>query len=95
MKLSGAVNPRSMSIDLVLEGETADFEKMIKEYESKLRHEALELMSSYDYEECQSVGFMERVSSDLMKRYATVLPKTKQNAPYLVTKLHFTKFLIQ
>lgn len=95
MKLSGAVNPRSMSIDLVLEGETADFEKMIKEYESKLRHEALELMSSYDYEECQSDGFMERVSSDLIKRYATVLPKTKQNASYPVTKLYFTKFLIQ
>ncbi len=93
--LGGPVKTRFISIDLVMEGVAPDFFKIIKEHEPRLRHAALDTLGSYEFKDAQAAGFMERVNIDLRKRFDDVLQKYRQGDAELITKLHFTEFVIQ
>ena len=93
--LSGPVKTRFLAVDMVAQGVAADFEKIMSENDFKIRHEALKVLGSYDYEESQSDAFMERVNIDLLKRFATVLQKHSRGDSNVITNLYFTEFVIQ
>ena len=93
--LSGPVKTRFLSVDIVAQGVASDFEKIMEENDYRIRHEALKVMASYDYEESQSNAFMERVNVDLLKKFASVLQKYSRGDSNVVTNLYFTEFVIQ
>ena len=93
--LSGPVKTRFLSVDIVAQGVASDFEKIMEENDYRIRHEALKVMGSYDYEEAQSNAFMERVNVDLLKRFASVLQKYSRGDSNVITNLYFTEFVIQ
>ena len=93
--LSGPIKTRFLSVDIVAQGVASDFEKIMEENDHRIRHEALKVMGSYDYEESQSNAFMERVNVDLLKRFASVLQKYSRGDSNVITNLYFTEFVIQ
>ena len=93
--LSGPIKTRYISVDLVCEGYASDFEKIMEENDYRLRNEALQVLSSYGYEESQQDGFIKRVQIDLNKHFAVLLKKHRQGDGELISRLYFTEFVIQ
>ncbi|MFP6855580.1 MAG: flagellar basal body-associated FliL family protein [Opitutales bacterium] len=94
-KMSGPIKSRNLSVDLVIEGTAPDFIKIIEEYEPSLRHAALDTLGSYEYNESQAPGFMERVNAAMRARFDDILQKHRQGDNELIAKLFFTQFVIQ
>ncbi|MBT3668404.1 MAG: flagellar basal body-associated FliL family protein [Opitutae bacterium] len=93
--LGGPIKSRYINLDLKLEGQAGDFEKVLEMNEHRIRDKALAIMGGYTYEDAQLDGFQERVRVDLKKGFSSVLRKFRDGESDLIRQIYFTQFVVQ
>jgi flagellar basal body-associated protein FliL len=82
-------------LELKIEGQAGDFEKVLEMNEHRIRDKALAIMGGYTYEDAQLDGFQERVRVDLKKSFSAVLRKYRDGESDLIRQIYFTQFVVQ
>ena len=93
--LGGPIKSRYINLDLKLEGQAGDFEKVLEMNEHRIRDKALAIMGGYSYEDAQLDGFQERVRVDLKKGFSSILRKYRDGESDLIRQIYFTQFVVQ
>ena len=93
--LGGPIKSRYINLDLKLEGQAGDFEKVLAMSEHRIRDKALAIMGGYTYEDAQLDGFQERVRVDLKKGFSSILRKYRDGESDLIRQIYFTQFVVQ
>jgi flagellar basal body-associated protein FliL len=93
--LGGPIKSRYINLDLKLEGQAGDFEKVLDMNQHRIRDKALAIMGGYTYEDAQLDGFQERVRVDLKKGFSSILRKYRDGESDLIRQIYFTNFVVQ
>jgi len=93
--LGGPIKSRYINLELKLEGQAGDFEKILEMNEHRIRDKALSIMGGYTYEDAQLDGFQERVRVDLSKAFSSELRKYRDGGSDLIRQIYFTQFVVQ
>ena len=93
--LGGPIKSRYINLELKIEGQAGDFEKVLEMNEHRIRDKALAIMGGYTYEDAQLDGFQERVRVDLKKSFSAVLRKYRDGESDLIRQIYFTQFVVQ
>jgi len=93
--LGGPIKSRYINLELKLEGQAGDFEKILEMNEHRIRDKALSIMGGYSYEDAQLDGFQERVRVDLKKGFSSVLRKYRDGESDLIRQIYFMQFVVQ
>ena len=93
--LGGPIKSRYINLDLKLEGQAGDIEKVLDMNQHRIRDKALAIMGGYTYEDAQLDGFQERVRVDLKKGFSSILRKYRDGESDLIRQIYFTNFVVQ
>ncbi|MDA8775030.1 flagellar basal body-associated FliL family protein [Opitutales bacterium] len=93
--LGGPIKSRYFNLELKLEGQAGDFEKVLEMNEHRIRDKALAIMGGYTYEDAQLDGFQERVRVDLKKGFSSILRTYRDGESDLIRQIYFTQFVVQ
>ena len=93
--LGGPIKSRYINLELRLEGQAGDFEKVLEMNEHRIRDKALAIMGGYTYEDAQLDGFQERVRVDLKKGFSSILRTYRDGESDLIRQIYFTQFVVQ
>ena len=93
--LGGPIKSRYINLELKLEGQAGDFEKILEMNEHRIRDKDLSIMGGYTYEDAQLDGFQERVRVDLSKAFSSELRKYRDGGSDLIRQIYFTQFVVQ
>ena len=94
-KLRGSIKSQYINLDLKLEGQSSDFEKVLEINGQQMRDKALAILEGYTYEDAQLEGFPARVRTDLKKGFSSILRKSIEGERDLIKQIYFTKFVVQ
>ena len=93
--LGGPIKSRYINLELKIEGQAGDFEKVLEMNEHRIRDKALAIMGGYTYEDAQLDGFQERVRVDLKKGFSSILRKYRDGESDLIRQIYFMQFVVQ
>ena len=93
--LGGPIKSRYINLELKIEGQAGDFEKVLEMNEHRIRDKALAILGGYTYEDAQLDGFQERVRVDLKKGFSSILRKYRDGESDLIRQIYFMQFVVQ